>query len=45
MSREVVFVLPIERVSIVYNILKSAVHFRFPVIDTDDCNMLYGTIY
>ena len=44
MSREVVFVRPIERVSVVYDILTSASHSQFPVIDTEDRDVLYGTI-
>jgi chloride channel 7 len=44
MSREVVFVRPIERVSVVYDILTSTSHSQFPVIDTEDRDVLYGTI-
>jgi len=44
MSREVIFVRPIEKVSVIYDILKSTDHSLFPVIDTDDRDVLYGTI-
>lgn len=44
MSREVVFVRPIEKVGVVYDILASAEHSLFPVIDTEDRDILYGTV-
>lgn len=44
MSREIVFVRPIERVGVIYDILKSTEHSSFPVIDTEDKDVLYGTI-
>ena len=44
MSKEIVFVRPIEKVSVVYDILASTSHSLFPVIDTDDKDILYGTI-
>ena len=44
MSRDVVFVRPIERVSVIYDILTTTDHSLFPVIDTTDKDILYGTI-
>ena len=44
MSRDVVFVRPIERVSVIYDILTTTDHSLFPVIDTEDKDILYGTI-
>lgn len=39
-----VFVRPVERVGTIIDILKSCKHSSFPVIDTKDDNVLYGTI-
>ena len=44
MGRDVVFVRPVEKVGIVYDIFKSCTHFNFPVVDTDDNYILFGTI-
>lgn len=44
MSRDVVFVHPIERVGVLYDILAGTNHSLYPVIDTEDRDVLYGTI-
>ena len=44
MSREVIFLRPIERVGVVYDILTGTDHSTYPVIDTEDKDVLYGTI-
>jgi len=44
MSREVIFLRPIERVGVVYDLLASVEHSMFPVIDTEDRDVLQGTI-
>lgn len=44
MSRDIVFVRPIEKVGVVYDILASTNHSLFPVIDTQDEDVLYGTV-
>ena len=44
MSDDVIFVRPVEKVSVVYDILKSSHHSNFPVVDTNDNGVLYGTI-
>lgn len=44
MSEKVVFVRPVEKVGIVYDILKSCKHSNFPVVDTNDGGVLFGTI-
>lgn len=44
MSREVVFLRPIERVGVVHDILTGTDHSSYPVIDTEDNDVLYGTI-
>jgi chloride channel 7 len=44
MSQKVVFVRPVEKVGVVYDILRSCNHTNFPVVDTDDGDILYGTI-
>ncbi|CAB9504170.1 Putative chloride channel-like protein CLC-g [Seminavis robusta] len=41
MSDDVIFVRPVEKVSVVYDILKSSNHSNFPVVDD---GLLYGTI-
>ena len=44
MSRDVVFVRPIEQVKTINDLLLTCDHACFPVIDTDDRDTLYGTI-
>lgn len=44
MSDDVIFVKPVEKVSVIYDILKSSNHSNFPVVDSDDNGVLYGTI-
>lgn len=44
MSSNVIFLRPVEKVGVVYDILMSAKHSNFPIVDTDDKNVLYGTI-
>merc|ERR1712071_32255 len=44
MGKRVVFLRPVEKVGIVYDLLKSYPHPYYPVIDTDDGDILYGTI-
>ncbi|KAL3915528.1 MAG: hypothetical protein SGILL_005609 [Bacillariaceae sp.] len=44
MGSNVIFLRPVEKVGIVYDILKSSKHSNFPIVDTDDKNILFGTI-
>lgn len=44
MSPKVIFVRPVEKVGVIYDILKSSQHTNFPVIDTEDNGVLFGTI-
>ena len=44
MGPNVIFIRPVEKVGVVYDILVSAKHSNFPVVDTDDRNVLVGTI-
>lgn len=44
MSENVIFVRPVEKVGVIYDILKSCSHTNFPVVDTEDKGVLYGTI-
>lgn len=44
MSEDVIFVRPVEKVGVIYDILKSSNHSDFPVVDTEDNGVLYGTI-
>ena len=44
MSKDVIFVRPVEKVGVVYDILRSSNHSNFPVVDTDDNGILFGTI-
>ena len=44
MSDDVIFVRPVEKVSVVYDILTSSHHSNFPVVDPNDNGVLYGTI-
>mmetsp|Transcript_40425 Transcript_40425/g.43872 ORF Transcript_40425/g.43872 Transcript_40425/m.43872 type:complete len:804 (-) Transcript_40425:190-2601(-) len=44
MGCDVIYTRPIEEVGVVYDILMSAKHSNFPVVDTDDKDVLYGTI-
>jgi len=43
MSTEVKCLRPVERVSIVYDLLKSVQHGNFPIVDTASSGTLYGT--
>ena len=44
MGSNVVFIRPVEKVGVIYDILVSSSHSNFPVVDTDDKNVLFGTI-
>ncbi|KAG7374782.1 chloride channel [Nitzschia inconspicua] len=44
MGANVIFLRPVEKVGIIYDILKSSKHSNYPVVDTDDKNILFGTI-
>ncbi len=44
MGENVIFVRPGDRVGVIYDILTSCKHTNFPVVDTDDNGILYGTI-
>lgn len=44
MGANVIFFRPVETVGVIYDILMSAKHSNFPVVDTEDRNVLYGTI-
>jgi chloride channel 7 len=44
MGENVVFVKPVEKVGVIYDILKSCKHSNFPVVDKDDGGILFGTI-
>lgn len=44
MGENVIFVRPVDRVGVIYDILTSCTHTNFPVVDTDDNGILYGTI-
>jgi chloride channel 7 len=44
MGENVIFVRPVDRVGVIYDILTSCKHTNFPVVDTDDNGILYGTI-
>lgn len=44
MSKDVVFLRPIEKVGTVLDILSTCDHSCFPVVDTNDRDVLYGTI-
>jgi chloride channel 7 len=44
MSEDVIFLRPIEKVGTVVDILTSCDHSMFPVVDTEDKDVLYGTI-
>lgn len=44
MGANVIFLRPVESVGVIYDILMAAKHSNFPVVDTDDRNVLYGTI-
>jgi chloride channel 7 len=44
MGENVIFVRPVETVGIIYDILSSCEHTNFPVVDTDDNGILFGTI-
>lgn len=44
MSENVVFFRPVEKVGTVVDILRRCHHSNFPIVDTDDDGILYGTI-
>ncbi len=44
MSKDIVFMRPIEKVGTIYDILQTCEHGCFPVVDTDDKDILFGTI-
>jgi chloride channel 7 len=44
MGENVVFVKPVEKVAVIYDILKSCTHSNFPVVDQNDGGILFGTI-
>jgi chloride channel 7 len=44
MGSNVIFIRPVDKVGIIYDILKSSKHSNYPVVDTDDKNILFGTI-
>lgn len=44
MGENVIFVKPVDKVGVIYDILKSSTHSNYPVVDTDDNGVLYGTI-
>lgn len=44
MGANVIFIRPVEKVGIIYDILRSSKHSNYPVVDTDDKNILFGTI-
>jgi len=44
MGSNVIFIRPVEKVGVVYDILTSSNHSNYPVVDTDDRNILFGTI-
>lgn len=44
MGEHVVFVKPVEKVGVIYDILKSCNHSNFPVVDKEDGGILFGTI-
>jgi chloride channel 7 len=44
MGENVVFVKPVEKVGVIYDILKSCRHSNFPVVDQDDGGILFGSI-
>jgi len=44
MSKDLVFIRPIEKVATVYDLLATCDHAFFPVVDTEDRDILYGTV-
>ena len=44
MSKDVVFIRPIDKVATIYDILSTTSHAFFPVVDTEDRDVLYGTV-
>ena len=44
MGDNVIFLRPVEQVGTVVDILESCGHTTFPVVDTNDDNVLFGTI-
>jgi chloride channel 7 len=44
MGENVIFVRPVEKVGVIYDILKSCQHSNFPVVDIKDGGVLFGTI-
>jgi predicted transcriptional regulator len=44
MSDHVIFFRPVEKVGTVVDVLKSCPFLNFPIVDTEDSDLLYGTI-
>jgi len=44
MGTHVVFLRPVEKVGVVYDLLAEFDHYYFPIIDTHDNNIVYGAI-
>jgi chloride channel 7 len=44
MSDNVIFFRPVEKVGTVVDVLKSCPFLNFPIVDTEDSDLLYGTI-
>lgn len=44
MGENVIFVRPVEKVGTIVDVLKTSGHHTFPVVDTEDDNVLFGTI-
>jgi len=44
MGDNVIFFRPVEKVATIVDVLESCHHTTFPVVDTDDENILFGTI-
>ena len=44
MGDNVIFLRPVEKVGTAYNVLESCSHSTFPIVDTEDENLLIGTI-
>jgi CBS domain-containing protein len=44
MGDNVIFLRPVEKVGTVFDVLESCSHSTFPVVDTNDSNLLVGTI-
>ena len=44
MGENVIFFRPVEKVGTVVDVLTSCVHTTFPIVDTEQDNVLFGTI-